>query len=277
MWENGNLQDLEQGNLFLDIGKVVFRRCSPEWNMPAQRSDHANMTFVVSGQAEYLLGGVPYRTGAGDLIYVPKGDLRQAALTPENPMRCYSIDFNLRDASGHILTLPLPYVSHLRDTAPVNDLCGKMNVSWLQSAPYRQLHLKALLQQLVYHVLAEQEKPDQSAPFSDDRVTSMTTCIARRYAEDLRLEAFADQLELSKVYLGALFKRHTGLSFRQYLTNARLNAAEDLLCSGKYTINEIAYLTGFQDPSYFSRVFYKMYGVRPGKYKRIEKPQEPEP
>ncbi len=277
MWENRNLQCLEQGNVFLDISKVVFRRCSPEWNMPAHRSDNANLTFLVSGEADYILGGALHRTGAGDLIYVPKDDLRQATLAPENPMRCYSIDFNLRDASGHILTLPLPYVSNFCDSATVNDLCSRINASWLQNAPYQQLHLKALLMQLLYHILTAQEKPEKSIPFSDDRITSMTTCIARRYGDNLCLETFANQLNLSKVYLGVLFKRQTGLSFHQYLTNARLNAAEDLLCSGKYTINEVSYLAGFQDPSYFSRVFYKMYGVRPGKYKRIEKPQEPEP
>ena len=53
------------------------------------------------------------------------------------------------------------------------------------------------------------------------------------------------------------------------------NAAEDLLSSEKYNIDEVAYLSGFRDASYFSRVFYKYFNVRPGKYKRMEKPQEP--
>ncbi len=86
MWENRNLQCLEQGNVFLDISKVVFRRCSPEWNMPAHRSDNANLTFLVSGEADYILVGALHRTGAGDLIYVPKDDLRHATLSTENPM-----------------------------------------------------------------------------------------------------------------------------------------------------------------------------------------------
>ena len=274
---NGNIQDLETGCASMEIVKVVFRRCSPEWYMPVHRIEHANLTFVVAGEANYQLGGEWWHVGAGDLLCVPHGDLRQASLVLENPMRCYSIDFDIRDAAGVPIDLPLPYVSHLPDGSVVNDLCGRLSVSWLRNAAYTQLYTRALLQQLVYHVLTELLQPDQPAPFTDDRILSMTTYIARHYADDLRLEAFADQLNLNKVYLGALFKRHTGQSFHQYLTKARLNAAEDLLCTGRYTINEVAELTGFQDSSYFSRVFYRVYGVRPGQYKRIEKPVEPDP
>ena len=68
---------------------------------------------------------------------------------------------------------------------------------------------------------------------------------------------------------------YTGMSFHQFLLNARLNAAEDLLYTGRYTVNEVAELTGFQDASYFSRVFFRANGIRPGKYKRLEKPPEP--
>ncbi|MDO5144455.1 MAG: AraC family transcriptional regulator [bacterium] len=276
MKENGNIQDLERGRLSLDIVKVVFRHCSPEWYMPWHRIEHANLTYVVSGEADYMLGQKLHHVSAGDLICVPHGDLRQASLVQENPMRCYSIDLYIRDASGTLLDLPLPYISHFSDGTVINDLLGRINVCWLQQTPYMHLQVRALLELLLCHVLYESRQPNHPASFTDDRITSMTTYIARHYARDLRLEGFAAQLGLNKVYLGALFKRRTGLSFHQYLTNARLNAAEDMLCTGKYTINEVAYLTGFQDSSYFSRVFLKMFGVRPGKYKRIEKPQEPE-
>ena len=275
MQKNGDIQDLKSGNIRMEIEKVVFRHCSPDWVMSRHRIKYSNLTFIVSGEANYLLGNTPYHVGAGSLIYVPHGDVRQASLVRENPMHCYSVDFYAWGSSGTPLNLPLPYVSFLSNDYVINDLFSRMNVCWLNRSPYMQLRMKALLLLVLYHLLFEIQQPNHLLNFTDDRIAAITTYIGRNYASDLRLETFAEQYHLNKVYLGALFKRDTGLTFHQYLTRARLNAAEDLLSSEKYNIDEVAYLSGFRDASYFSRVFYKYFNVRPGKYKRMEKPQEP--
>lgn len=275
--EYGNIQDLKQGNIDIEIIKIVFRRCTPEWVMAPGRIEHANLTFVVSGEADYLLGGKSYRVKQGSLICVPYNSLRQANLVLNNPMRCYSIDFFIRDRQGTLVDLPLPYVSDIEDTATMNDLCSRLNISWLRKSEYGILRTKALLQLIFYQVVSENDRAEKNNAFADDRIRSMMTYIGRHYANALSLSFFAERMNLNKVYLGMRFKEVAGITFHQYLLSARLNAAEDLLCTGRYTINEVAYMTGFQDPSYFSRSFMQVYGVRPGHYKRIEKPEEPDP
>ena len=273
--ENGNFQDLLDCRVQIDLQKIVFRQCSPEWHIRRGRIDNANLTYVISGEADYFLEDSPYHVKQGDLIFVPHGGLRQAFTNPDNLMHCYSVDFFLRDSEGRSIPLPFPRVSHVKDTNIVTDLFSKMNISWLQHDEQVLLRIRALLLLLISHLLLENHTVSSSAAAVDDRIRSVMTHIERHYDDPLTLDYFASELHLNKVYLGALFRKCAGITFHRYLLNARLNAAEDLLYTGKHTVNEVAELTGFQDVSYFSRVFYKANGVRPGRYQKLEKPQEP--
>ena len=65
-----------------------------------------------------------------------------------------------------------------------------------------------------------------------------------------------------------LFHRQTGLSPQQYLTDIRINKARELLATTNYNVSEVADLTGYPNPLYFSRIFKKHTGVSPSRYKQ---------
>ena len=82
------------------------------------------------------------------------------------------------------------------------------------------------------------------------------------------LNVFLNTLPFSAGYVKKVFKRETGLTPLQYLTDKRLeNAASNLAMSGgRGNISEIAYQCGFSEPLYFSRLFKRKYGVSPRSY-----------
>jgi two-component system response regulator YesN len=95
------------------------------------------------------------------------------------------------------------------------------------------------------------------------------TFIAERYADPgLSVEALCDHLHLSPAYFSTLFKRETGVSFVQFLTDTRLSQAVKLLSTTQLKTYEIAERVGYIDPNYFSYVFKKKFGVSPTKYWR---------
>jgi YesN/AraC family two-component response regulator len=83
------------------------------------------------------------------------------------------------------------------------------------------------------------------------------------YYEPLSVKEMAKMTNLSPLYFGTLFKQETGLTFRQYLTNIRINQAENLLSSGMYNVSEAAAECGFSDVFYFSKVFKEHRGISP--------------
>ncbi len=64
------------------------------------------------------------------------------------------------------------------------------------------------------------------------------------------------------------FKRHTGMSFREYLAHLRIDDAKIMLKHSKLTVTEIALSVGFSDSNYFSNVFKKSVGVSPLAYRK---------
>lgn len=85
---------------------------------------------------------------------------------------------------------------------------------------------------------------------------------------DYDLNAYLNSLPFSTEYLKKQFKKFTGLTPNQYLTDKRLENAASILAvsGGKNNITETARLCGFGDPLYFSRLFKKKYGVAPRDY-----------
>lgn len=86
---------------------------------------------------------------------------------------------------------------------------------------------------------------------------------ARFYDHGLSLERVAKEVGLSPAHLAAQFKKTTGRPLWQTLIGIRLDRAKALLQGGRYSVKEIAALTGWSNQLYFSSAFRRRMGVSP--------------
>ncbi|MCR4713467.1 MAG: helix-turn-helix domain-containing protein [Treponemataceae bacterium] len=77
----------------------------------------------------------------------------------------------------------------------------------------------------------------------------------------------ADSVHVSEDYLTRIFHKETGLSPWEYLNRYRIFLASQLLLHTNSTVYDVAEKCGFQDQAYFCRVFKKIHGVPPGKFR----------
>ena len=91
--------------------------------------------------------------------------------------------------------------------------------------------------------------------------------LRENFYERLTLSDVANRVGLSPDYLGKLFRLELRRSFREYLTGLRIEEAKRLLRDGSANLGDIAYACGFDDPSYFTRVFRKTIGITPSRYR----------
>ena len=75
-------------------------------------------------------------------------------------------------------------------------------------------------------------------------------------------------MHISPYYLSHLFKEELDITFIEYLTRVRIEEARRLLFQTSMSIQEITQRVGYVDPSYFSRVFKKVTGMTPNRYRR---------
>ena len=91
--------------------------------------------------------------------------------------------------------------------------------------------------------------------------------ITEHYNENINLDDICGFAGISKNYFCHLFKSETGLSIWDYLTEYRISRARELLTGSDMKNYEIAYSIGYENPSYFSKIFRKMTGKSPSDYR----------
>ncbi len=94
-------------------------------------------------------------------------------------------------------------------------------------------------------------------------LTTALAYIQSNYQKTLQLSDVAEESNVTGSYLSRLFPEYLGTTFIDYLNRYRLNKAVILLEEKKYSIKEIAYMVGYKDPNYFSRIFRKQMGFSP--------------
>lgn len=92
--------------------------------------------------------------------------------------------------------------------------------------------------------------------------------IAEHYYENISLRNLGEKYYMNSSYLGQVFRKKYNMSFKDYLTNIRINeAAKQLIMSDK-KINQIAEDVGYLDCDYFIRKFIEIKGCTPSKYRK---------
>lgn len=91
--------------------------------------------------------------------------------------------------------------------------------------------------------------------------------ISQNYNTNLTLEEVANHVHLNPTYFSTLFKQSSGSSFKEYLNIVRVEESKRLLSNTDYSIIDIAVATGFENQSYFSKVFKKYTGLTPKQYR----------
>lgn len=102
-------------------------------------------------------------------------------------------------------------------------------------------------------------------PFS--YVERIMNWIEAHYTEEIHLEDIADHLHLSKFYISRLFQQKTGGSLSEYITARRIKQACRLLQNSEHSVERIAEEVGYPNASYFIRLFKKVIGTTPLKYR----------
>ncbi len=88
--------------------------------------------------------------------------------------------------------------------------------------------------------------------------------------ENLNMDTLCGELHISSSYFSMVFKKETGKTFHQYLTDLRMDKAMTLLAQGDVRTSEVARSVGIPDPSYFSYVFKKHHGISPSQVRRLQ-------
>jgi AraC-like DNA-binding protein len=103
---------------------------------------------------------------------------------------------------------------------------------------------------------------------STEQIKSVLNYIRKNFASPLTLSELAAVLNMSPEHFCRLFHSIIGKSPIDYVNYYRIECACELLCTSCKSITEVAYSCGFNDLSYFNRMFKKYKKITPGCYRK---------
>jgi len=111
-----------------------------------------------------------------------------------------------------------------------------------------------------------------------DVIYRAVTFVRGNFMNRITLEETAARVFLSPAYFSRIFKEEMGENFNAYVSSVRIDAARRLILNETIPLVDISTMVGFEGQSYFSKVFKKIVGVTPGRYResrgKLKQPAE---
>ncbi len=121
--------------------------------------------------------------------------------------------------------------------------------------------------QLICNSVCE-AKTDQGSRLNEQ----LKQYIHERYLDNsISLTSIADHFNMASAYISGFFKKHNHINLTEYITAIRIKEAKKLLGETGLTMMQIAQRIGYANDIGFIRVFKKLEGITPGKYRELQK------
>ncbi len=103
---------------------------------------------------------------------------------------------------------------------------------------------------------------------SDRMIDNVLSEIREHYMEDISLTSLSAKYNISMGHLSKLIKEQLSVNFSDYIASLRIQRAKELLRDDSLSIQEISEIVGYNDYFYFTKVFKKVEGISPSKYRK---------
>lgn len=241
-----------------------------------QHKDHSKSMFGIHENLELLL----FLDGEGDVLYdaerckVRKGDIvivnsytiHQVVSEGELPIFCLIIDRKFCQYNG-IDPMALLFRKAIRGDDRLSALFRKMMDAYeAREEQFGNPAFKSAVLELLLYLCRHYSQPrseDMSKAPALENVRRAVVYMKANFAQKIALEDIAASAGLSKFHFLREFKRITGRTPNHYLNAIRCIHARRLLESGRHSVKEAAFLSGFTNHSHFSNVFHRYIGVLP--------------
>lgn len=248
------------------------------WDMPEHHAHTSHeLYYLISGQRRYFIGNTVYDVTPGDLVVIPRNQLHRT-ISPrpvgyerylcnfmEDRIRTFIEDLG-RERFDRLLScgcLQLP--THI--SQQIHRDLTQLEWEMTHRSAYTDATALHLLQDILLCAMLHGTPKEPVRGESMDKVLALTKYIALNYAQPITLADAADRACMERTSFSKRFKTLTGFGFQEYLTQTRLQAAEQLLRNTDLSMGEIAEQCGFSSANYFGDVFCRWKGVSPSQYR----------
>lgn len=235
---------------------------------PQGRGDY-QLLYVAEGMAHFTLNGEQFDIGKGGIyLYRPHIPQDYYYILSEKP-DIYWIHFTGRGVGLLLEELGLdtekPLLLPAREE--LTELFEKIIIELRLDRFQRMEMAEAFLRQLLITISRLKNIAMKEGLAYHSIFDEVINQFHHEYRTAINIAECAGQRHISCSWFIREFRKYTGYSPKQYITNLRLQHAKELLNNHSLSVSDIASLVGYEDQLYFSRIFRKYTGLSPSDYR----------
>lgn len=263
---------------------------------PLHRHNYFELIYVLSGKGIHIINDNQFAYARNDLFLLTPDDAHTFQAHEQSTF-CI-IDFttalfnrkisqNKAVTESNNLFKQMEYVfqntTRLEGYVPLDEtdkaftetLVRRLVSEWNKKPLFSDIVLKNLvflLLNIIARYAANTTLPGAVKMIPENKAYEMITYLQHHIYENelLAMGSLALQFNLSKGYVGAYFKDHTGKSIKQFILDYKLELVKARLLYSDLTIAQIAFELNFTDDSHLNKAFKKKYGMTAKKYKELK-------
>lgn len=250
------------------IKAVLDMTYSPGWTYTFSSRPNPGLYYIVSGIMDISVNGNAYQLGAGSIVAF--SDLDRVEMHNNSKEDLCTIHFTFYTTEKfQLAALGISQVTHdnaerkyLKYFRQALDLFSRKSIAY-------KLAVKSILEQVIRNLMIDSFNAsvnDQSS--RSKKLMILQEYLAENYVKPISIEDMCAISNYSPSRLRAIFSEELNVSPIEYLRNIRMNHAELLLIETDASINYIASKVGFENATYFCRLFHRTYNMTPTQYRK---------
>ena len=270
----------------LESGRIITVRPHTRFvHFPPHTHDYVEVIYMCSGETTHIINGTKLVLKEGELLFLgqkaeqeilPAGEndiavnlvvlpqFFDTALSmmgeEQSPLHKFMIDTLTGDEATGYLHF------QVSDVMPIQNLVENLLWMLLHDSPNRRNINQTTMGILFLHLLDYTERLVYEDHSEDEAVVQVLKYIEDHY-NDGSLNECADLLHYDLYWLSREIKKQTGQNYTDLVQEKRMAQAAFLLRTSKMRVADIALSVGYENVSYFHRLFGKTYGVSPKQYR----------
>lgn len=229
--------------------------------------ENYGLFLPVRGNYIHEFNGKKNEVKKGDVVLLRKGETYRIIYntnSPEADYEFYVLSFDVSDSKLKFLKR----VNKISRFERYLTLFKEANnyISSSKSLPGRNLIGKSRVYEILYMLFVENYSSSVLTPIQKN-IEKAKMFMDENFTKKISMEELAKMTGYSNSYFKKKFKEFYGISPGEYIANARIDMAKDMLETKIYSISEISEKCGFSSDSYFSHAFKNSVGCSPKQYR----------
>ena len=272
----------------LDAGKLIQIRTHTRFvHFPVHTHNYVELVYMCQGSTRHVINGNDVVLKEGELLFISQSakqeiyPAREAdvavnfIILPEffnygltmmesenNQLRSFVIDCltGAKEDTGYL---------HFKvaDVLPVQNLVENLIWTIIRKEPNKRSIQQATMGLLFLQLMNQIDRMETAEADRQQKLVMDVLSYIEEHYKDGELDSLAKQLHYDMRWLSKEIKKRTGLNYTDLVQNKRLSQAAYLLTTTNMNVLDIGLAVGYDNTSYFHRIFQKQFGMTPRKYR----------